>query len=96
MPYTDESGKVIGVKYRKRNNDWNTHGNPVNILLEISFHVERINIVCFCIEGITPAVAVGSKARGWEEAKRANRNTGYLGIYVVEITHYRSEYAHFI
>ena len=48
---------------------WNTHGNPVNILLEISFHVERINIVCFCIEGITPALAytcrLHSHARFW-------------------------------
>ena len=25
MPYTDESGKVIGVKYRKRNNDWTAY-----------------------------------------------------------------------
>ena len=25
VPYTDESGKVIGVKYRKRNNDWTAY-----------------------------------------------------------------------
>ena len=48
---------------------WNTHGNPVNILLEISFHVERINVPYFCIEGITPALAytcrLHSHARFW-------------------------------
>ena len=34
---------------------WNTHGKPVNILLEISLHVEIINIVHVYSEGFSTA-----------------------------------------